>query len=194
VARPGRLAPGTPDAATFQFPVSGFRFPVPCFFGTATAPAILASLPQVDLRLALALALLSAIVLAAVILAVTRRWRSWQASTRAQRQARRSIAGEIEAERLLSSLGYRVLARQVCLEWAIACDGEDHVVELRADLLVERRGRRYVAEVKTGLSAPLLTNAATRRQLLEYCVAYDVESVLLVDVEEDRVCEISFPL
>jgi Holliday junction resolvase-like predicted endonuclease len=151
-------------------------------------------LPLVDLRLALALALIGAILLAAVILAGTRRWRTWRGSRRAQRRAERSIAGEIEAERLLERRGYRVLARQVALEWGIACDGEDHPVELRADLLVERRGRRYVAEVKTGVSAPLLTNAATRRQLLEYCVAYEVESVLLVDVEEERVREISFPL
>jgi len=148
----------------------------------------------VDLRLALALALIGALLLAAALLAVLGRWRRFQASGLAKRRAQRSIAGEIEAERLLERLGYRVLARQVGLEWAIACDGEDHPVELRADLLVERRGRRYVAEVKTGISAPLLTNAATRRQLLEYCVAYDVESVLLVDVEEERVREISFPL
>jgi Holliday junction resolvase-like predicted endonuclease len=113
---------------------------------------------------------------------------------RAHRRSDRSIAGEIEAERLLERRGYRILARQPGLEWGIACDGEDLPVELRADLLVERRGRRYVAEVKTGVSAPLLTNAATRRQLLEYCVAYEVESVLLVDVEEQRVREISFPL
>ncbi len=150
-------------------------------------------MPLVDLRLALALALIGAILLAACFLAVLGRWRRYQASGLAKRRADRSIAGEVEAERLLARLGYQVIARQVGLEWAIACDGEDHPVELRADLLVERRGRRYVAEVKTGLSAPLLTNAATRRQLLEYCVAYEVESVLLVNVEEDRVCEISFP-
>ena len=155
---------------------------------------ILAALPQVDLRVALALALIGAILLAAVILAVLGRWRRWRGSVRAHRRSDRSIAGEVAAERLLARMGYRILARQAGLEWSIACDGEDHAVELRADLLVERHGRRYVAEVKTGVSAPLLTNAATRRQLLEYCVAYDVESVLLVDVEEERVREISFPL
>jgi len=149
---------------------------------------------RIDVRLALALAALGAVLLALVILALAGRWRRWRGSVRAQRRSARSLAGELEAERLLARLGFEIVARQVGLEWAIACDGEDHPVELRADLLVERRGRRYVAEVKTGIWAPLLTNAATRRQLLEYCVAYDVESVLLVDVEEGRVCEISFPL
>ena len=49
-----------------------------------------------------------------------------------------------------------------------------------------------MAEVKTGISAPLLTNAATRRQLLEYCVAYQVDSVLLVDVDAQAIREVTF--
>jgi hypothetical protein len=149
---------------------------------------------MIDARLALALAAGGAVLLALVILALARRWRRWRDSAVARRRCERALRGEADAERLLERLGFAVLARQVGLEWAIACDGEDHVVELRADLVVERDGQRYIAEVKTGLSAPLLTNAATRRQLLEYCVAYDVDSVLLVDVEAGRVREVSFPL
>ena len=149
---------------------------------------------MIDVRLALALAAVAALVLAALFLALLRRWHMWRGSMRAQQRSARSLRGEREAEHLLGRLGFAVIARQVGIEWAIACDGEDHLVELRADLLVERDGRRYVAEVKTGISAPLLTNAATRRQLLEYCVAYQVDSVLLVDVEAASVREVSFPL
>ena len=58
---------------------------------------------------------------------------------------------------------------------------------LRADLLVTRNGRRYVAEVKTGRTAPRLDCAATRRQLLEYRIAFGVDGVLLVDAESDCV-------
>jgi hypothetical protein len=112
----------------------------------------------------------------------------------ARRRWQRAAAGEVEAEDLLAQRGFAVLDRQAGLVWSIDCDGEPHPVELRADLLVERDGRRYVAEVKTGATAPLLTNAATRRQLLEYCVAYQVDSVLLVDIEEQAVREITFPL
>jgi hypothetical protein len=147
---------------------------------------------MIDARLALALAAAGAVLLALVILSLARRWQRWRGSQVARRRSERALRGESDAERLLERLGFAVLARQVALEWAIACDGEDHVVELRADLLVERDGQRYVAEVKTGGEAPLLTNAATRRQLLEYCVAYDVDSVLLVDVEAGRVREVSF--
>jgi hypothetical protein len=116
----------------------------------------------------------------------------WRSRLAARRRSRRALQGEVEAEELLAARGFAVLDRQAGLLWSIECDGEPHPVELRADLLVERDGRRYVAEVKTGRSAPLLTNAATRRQLLEYCVAYQVDSVLLVDVEEQAVREVTF--
>jgi hypothetical protein len=49
-----------------------------------------------------------------------------------------------------------------------------------------------VAEVKTGRWAPRLETAATRRQLLEYRFAFDVDGVLLVDADADRVSSIEF--
>jgi hypothetical protein len=71
-------------------------------------------------------------------------------------------------------------------------DGEPHVVELRADYLVERRGARYVAEVKTGEAAVLIGNSATRRQLLEYQLAFDVDGVLLVCPELGTIHHVEF--
>jgi hypothetical protein len=179
-------------------PVASCRLPVSCLlFPISLAGHTGARMPampeMIDVRLALAMAVGGAVLLALVLFALAGRWRRWRGSAVARRRIERALRGESDAERLLERLGFAVLARQVGLEWAIACDGEDHVVELRADLVVERDGQRYVAEVKTGGSAPLLTNAATRRQLLEYCVAYDVDSVLLVDVEAGRVFEVSFP-
>lgn len=121
-------------------------------------------------------------------------WRRLSASRRARRRGARAVQGEREAELLLDELGYRVIDRQISTVWTIQCDGESLEVDLRADLLVTRDGRRYVAEVKTGDYAPQLSNAATRRQLLEYRVAYDVDSVLLVDVEAGHVQEVIFPI
>ncbi len=139
-----------------------------------------------------ALATLCALVL--TVLLAARALARWRSRALARRRWARAAAGEVEAEDLLAERGFAVLDRQAGLVWSIECDGEPHPVELRADLLVERDGRRYVAEVKTGATAPLLTNAATRRQLLEYCVAYEVDSVLLVDIEAQAVREITFRL
>ena len=64
---------------------------------------------------------------------------------------------------------------------------------MRADYLVEQDGERLVAEVKTGAEAPELSTAATRRQLLEYRVAFAVEGVLLVCPERGTIQRVEFP-
>ncbi|MBT8492259.1 MAG: hypothetical protein KJO07_04295 [Deltaproteobacteria bacterium] len=134
-------------------------------------------------------ALLMLLALAA-ILAVRARYRSW----RAVRRARRASRGERRAEKLLRNRGFRIEARQKTLRWAISVDGQPHYCQLRADLLVEKSGRRFVAEVKTGALAPRPSNVSTRRQLLEYLIAYRVDGVLLVAPERRQVVELGFPM
>ncbi len=132
---------------------------------------------------------------AALALEVARRWLgAARRRSRAWARARQADRGEERAEVLLRRLGYRIADRQVEHSWSILADGEPHIVELRADLLVTRAGRRLIAEVKTGQVAPRLENASTRRQLLEYALAYPVDGVLLVDMEEGSVREIVFPV
>lgn len=106
----------------------------------------------------------------------------------------RGAAGEARAEALLTDLGYSVLGRQVSLRYDLDVDGAPHPVDLRADFVVSLDDRRYVAEVKTGRQAPRLDTPATRRQLLEYRIAFDVSGVLLVDAEQETVRAVTFPL
>lgn len=106
----------------------------------------------------------------------------------------RGALGERNAEKLLEKLGYRIHARKVEGSYALDVDGESVEVRIEADLLVERDGTRWVAEVKTGRQAPRLQNADTRRQMLEYQLGFEVPGVLLVDVEARRVREVRFPL
>ncbi len=121
-------------------------------------------------------------------------WRGF-ARRRALASARaRGAAGEARAEGLLRRRGFRVLGRQVATSYGVGVDGAHVPVDLRADYLVAHGGRRYVAEVKTGRLAPRIDTPATRRQLLEYRVAFDVDGVLLVDAEADRVHTVEFPL
>ena len=63
---------------------------------------------------------------------------------------RRALGGVRVTGHSAQERGFAVLHRQAGLVWSIECDGEPHPVELRADLLVQRDGRRYVAEVKEG--------------------------------------------
>lgn len=121
-------------------------------------------------------------------------WRGAAVRWRLAEQSARASAGEALAEKLLAKAGYRIEARQATQRWSVAVDGEAQPITLRADFVVTRRGRRYVAEVKTGSDAPDVAAPATRRQLLEYRCAFGVDGVLLVDAEERRVRTVGFTL
>lgn len=99
---------------------------------------------------------------------------------------------ERQAETLLQRHGFRVLERQAQGHVRLSSNGEPRTFSLRADLLVGRGADRFVAEVKTGSSAPWLENRQTRRQLLEYSVAFPVDGVLLVRTDTDEVDLIRF--
>lgn len=133
-----------------------------------------------------------ALVLAGALLATwsARRWRGLRARWRLARAAR----GERDAERILARAGWVIEARQVARTLAFEVDGAPAEARVRCDLLVRRGARRCVAEVKTGALAPRLDHAPTRRQLLEYRLAFDVDGVLLVDAEASRVVEVRFPI
>lgn len=104
-----------------------------------------------------------------------------------------ALHGERRAAVWLEARGFSILGAQVAGGYALWVDDEELPIGLRADYVVERDGARYVVEVKTGSMATRLDTPATRRQLLEYSVAFEVDGILLFDAEADRVREVRFP-
>ncbi|HVV86591.1 MAG TPA: PD-(D/E)XK nuclease family protein [Kofleriaceae bacterium] len=135
----------------------------------------------------------TALACAALLLAALR-LRRWTRGRRARRRARWAVSGERTAERLLVRAGFRVVDRQVGHRWSIEVDGDTVTAGVRCDYLAERGRERWVAEIKTGSDAPRLDNPATRRQLLEYQVAYGAAGVALVDADAGTVREVRFDL
>ena len=131
----------------------------------------------------------------AIVLAVGR-WRSRLAaaarSRRARAVGRAAVDGERAAAGLLADAGYQLVAAQVRHVLEVTVDDETYDAGLRCDYLVERAGQRWVAEVKTGAQAPSLANPATRRQLLEYQLAFAAVGVVLVDVDAGALHEVRF--
>ena len=115
--------------------------------------------------------------------------RTRRGNRRRQRQAQRGEAG---AEKLLTDRGYQILDRQVTAKWTLFVDGEAREVSCRADLLVQKRKKQFIAEVKTGTLAPDPTYPPTRRQLLEYHMAFAVEGVLLVDMAAGAIHKVTW--
>ncbi|HEY3807615.1 MAG TPA: hypothetical protein VGL61_33670 [Kofleriaceae bacterium] len=137
-------------------------------------------------------------VVIAAIAAIAALWlasalRRFRGSWRARRRAARAGKGEDRAAGLLEAAGFRIIARQARVAWIPLVDGEPFATELRADYLVESRGELLVAEVKTGREAPSLATAATRRQLLEYRIAFEADGVLLVCPEANAIHRVEFP-
>jgi hypothetical protein len=147
--------------------------------------------PEV-LAVALAVAIAVALVLAAVL--VVGRLQRWGKRRRMSLRMERAVAGEERAAGLLEGRGFAVLGAQAVIEHAVQIDDRVVTVALRADYLAEKDGRRYVVEVKTGAVAPRIETSATRRQMLEYRIAFDVDGVLLVDAESGNVHEVTFPM
>ena len=142
--------------------------------------------------------LLAAAIAAALLVALVQTIRlaiaRWLPVRRLRLARERGAEGEVRAEALLRRLGYAIVARQAALSYGVSIDGEVRSIDLRADFIVARGRLRFVAEVKTGRLAPRLETSATRRQLLEYRVAFDAAGVLLVDVDAGRVHAVEFPL
>lgn len=135
-----------------------------------------------------------ALIGALIALVMLRALQRWGGSRRARRRGARAVRGETAAAAMLEHAGFTIVARQARISWSPLFDGEPYATEVRADYLVELDGERLVAEVKTGSVAPELSTAATRRQLLEYRVAFDVAGVLLVCPERGTIHRVEFPL
>jgi len=106
----------------------------------------------------------------------------------------RAQRGEKKAEEVLKKNGYHVIGEQVERSAYMDIDGEKVGYEVRADYLLKRGWRRYVAEVKTGNYATSPLQPHTRRQLLEYYLVYHPQAVLLVDGDGEKVYRVTFPI
>lgn len=122
-------------------------------------------------------------------------WRGarWRALLRRRGVQRTAQKAEDSAQALLRAAGYRVVGVHVTRPWPVRLGGRTTVINLVADLLVEKRGRRYVAEVKSGDLVSSIRHGPTRRQILEYSLAFDSQAVLLVDARRGTFETVGFP-
>lgn len=130
-----------------------------------------------------------------LLVQTARLWARGHAGRRNAARARRlGRQGERDARRLLERAAFRVQAEQPSARLELRVDGELCTAHLRPDFLVTRGGRRYVADAKAGVDAVKITRRGTRRQLLEYALAFpEATGILLVDTESGRIHTVVFP-
>jgi hypothetical protein len=100
--------------------------------------------------------------------------------------------GRERALKLLHRYGFEVLEEEVTAPGLVQVDSRIEEYVVRADALVRRKGRVYVAEFKGGAQSASITTAATRRQLLEYSCVFGTDGVLLVDAHIGRIHYVRF--
>jgi hypothetical protein len=118
----------------------------------------------------------------------------WKKRYKGKQVAARGKRGERRAERVLRRRGYRIISRQTATTYRIWVDGSSVATTVKADLIVRRWWRTWIAEVKTGEAAVRVEHEATRRQLLEYQLAFGINAILLVDGENGLIREVRFPM
>jgi hypothetical protein len=138
--------------------------------------------------------LLVVIAAISILVAIVSAARRFVARARLRVRFERAAQGERDAAAILEAHGYAIEGAQVTTSYPVHVDGAALEIVLRADYIVRQGAERWIAEVKTGQLAPSIQTAATRRQLLEYYVAFGVSGVLLVDAESRCVHRIAFPL
>jgi hypothetical protein len=104
---------------------------------------------------------------------------------------KRGRKGERNSIILLENYGYKILDEQIKLNGYFFIDGKLSKFDLRPDLLVEKDGVKYIAEIKTGEVANP-SNRNTRRQLHEYSYYSNQDDVLLVDPIKKSIKKLSF--
>ena len=111
---------------------------------------------------------------------------------RLNRKMGRARRAETAAVKVLQQQGYQIIDIQKRVPIVTLMDGSPYNNWVQADFIVEKRGRRYVVDVKTGEQATKVTNSATRRQLLEYYLIYRPDGILLLDMEYGKLREVNF--
>ncbi|HAR61889.1 MAG: hypothetical protein DKM50_08030 [Candidatus Margulisiibacteriota bacterium] len=126
------------------------------------------------------------------IIYVTAKLRSLIRSHKFSRQKILSQKAEIAGAQLLQDKGFEVVEYQSAKNISIHVNNTEHSYRICADFLVQKDEYRFVAEIKNGLQNADISNIQTRRQLLEYYLAYDVDGILLVDMLNRNISLIQF--
>ena len=110
-----------------------------------------------------------------------------------KKRMKRGEIGEEIGKNYLKKHGFTIIEEQPRESSTILIDDTPNTYNVRADFLVERKGRRAIVEVKTGNISTNPTSTNSRRQLLEYSHIYNVDDLLFFNAESKKLQKISFP-
>ena len=117
---------------------------------------------------------------------------NWLRVKRLRKRFSKSRQAEKEAEKILKKNGYAIIDAQKSKPLLITIGDKIHRYLVRIDYLARKRGKVFVVEVKSGEKIPYITNRETRRQMLEYYLAYQPCGILLLNMKNKSISEVKF--
>ena len=104
---------------------------------------------------------------------------------------RKGKKAEQKAIKLLKKNGYKIESFQTTAKGKLLQDNEIVNFFIRADLIVSKDKKKFIAEVKSGKAASI-EEINTRRQLLEYSKVFNNKNLILIDTEKNKIKKIEF--
>jgi len=101
---------------------------------------------------------------------------------------------EYEAISFVEKNGFDVVSLQKDAFYTLFIDNKPYKVKVKADMIVKKGNKIYVAEVKTGDMATSPKYVDTRRQLLEYYMVYRPSGLILIDMEKQKIRTIEYSI
>jgi len=117
----------------------------------------------------------------------------WRVQRRMNVNRRLGSRGETIALQLLERAGFEIITTQASATIDVEVDDRLEQYTVRADAIVRKQGQDFLVEIKGTSTSADVGNRATRRQLLEYTTAFDVDECLLVNAEKETIQVIRFP-
>ena len=117
---------------------------------------------------------------------------NWLRAKRLRKRFSKSRQAEKEAEKILRKNGYAIIDAQKSKPLLITIGDKIHRYLVRIDYLARKGGKIFVVEVKSGEKIPYITNRETRRQMLEYYLAYQPCGILLLNMKNKSISEVKF--
>lgn len=117
---------------------------------------------------------------------------NWLRTKKLKQRFSKGRQAEKEAEKILRKKGYTIIDVQKSKPLHISIGDKIHRYLVRIDYLARKRGKVYVVEVKNGEKVPYITNRETRRQMLEYYLAYQPNAIVLLNMKNKSISEVKF--
>jgi hypothetical protein len=109
-----------------------------------------------------------------------------------RKRFKRGLYLEDKAKEYLSNIGFNIIEEQRSYYHTYKVNGINNKAKIIVDYIVEKGGKRYIVEVKSGKSAISTNNKNTRRQLLEYDFVLENDGIFLLDMENKNMQLIEF--